>query len=270
MAGPGLSRCTFAETPARPLSWKSSAILNVCRVRFSGPSWKNSNPNTQKRLVVVFREHPLKMHRFARDAARAAEAAGLQGRFWEMHDMLYRNRDTWVPGPYIGPSLNDYAAQLHLDVDRFKADMDGDEVTKRLAADWDRGESLGIDRTPVLFLNGAKVAVNARDEKALREAIDETAGRDSATDAMTDMQREKLRKRLYAVASAIALFGLADGIYLTVEHVTGRTAECIASSGCQDVLSSKYATVGQLPLAALGAFAYFTAFSAALLAAFEL
>lgn len=85
---------------------------------------------------------------------------------------------------------------------------------------------------------------------------------------MTDMQREKLRKRLYAVASAIALFGLADGIYLTVEHVTGRTAECIASSGCQDVLSSKYATVGHLPLAALGAVAYFTAFSAALLVAF--
>jgi uncharacterized membrane protein len=61
---------------------------------------------------------------------------------------------------------------------------------------------------------------------------------------------------------------LADGIYLTVEHVTGRTAECIASSGCQEVLSSKYATIGHLPLAALGAFAYFTAFSAALLAAF--
>jgi len=128
------------------------------------------------RLVVVFREHPLKMHRFARDAARAAEAAGLQGRFWEMHDMLYRNRDSWVPGLYIGPLLNDYAAELHLDVDRFKADMDGDEVTKRLAADWDRGESLGIDRTPVLFLNGAKVAVNARDEKALREAIDKLLG----------------------------------------------------------------------------------------------
>ena len=66
----------------------------------------------------------------------------------------------------------------------------------------------------------------------------------------------------------VALFGLADGIYLTVEHLTGRTAECIASSGCQDVLSSKYAAMGPIPLAAVGAFAYFTAFSAALLAAF--
>jgi uncharacterized membrane protein len=73
---------------------------------------------------------------------------------------------------------------------------------------------------------------------------------------------------LYSVATIVALFGLAVGIYLTVEHVTGRTAECIASSGCQDVLSSKYAAVGPVPLAALGALAYFTAFSLALLAAF--
>jgi uncharacterized membrane protein len=80
--------------------------------------------------------------------------------------------------------------------------------------------------------------------------------------------RAKLRKRLYIVAALVALLGLADGIYLTVEHITGRTAECIASSGCQDVLSSKYAAMGPIPLAALGAFAYFTAFSAALLAAF--
>src|SRR4051812_40246171 len=79
---------------------------------------------------------------------------------------------------------------------------------------------------------------------------------------------DQLRKRLFAVAAVIALLGLGDGIFLTVEHITGRTAQCIASSGCQDVLSSKYVTVGPVPLASLGALAYFTAFSAALLAAF--
>jgi uncharacterized membrane protein len=85
---------------------------------------------------------------------------------------------------------------------------------------------------------------------------------------ITKGSRDKLRTRLYFIAAVIALLGLADGIYLTVEHITGHTAECIASSGCQDVLSSKYATIGPVPLAALGAFAYFTAFSAAILAAF--
>src|SRR4051812_3480483 len=80
--------------------------------------------------------------------------------------------------------------------------------------------------------------------------------------------RDRLRKRFYGVAAAIALLGVADGVYLTVEHVTGRTAQCIASSGCQEVLASEYATVGPVPLAAIGALAYFTAFSLALLAAF--
>src|SRR5436190_18091768 len=89
-----------------------------------------------------------------------------------------------------------------------------------------------------------------------------------AGSSAVEMPPPKFRKRLYAVAAVVALFGLADGIYLTIEHVTGRTAQCIASSGCQDVLSSKYAAVGPIPLASLGALAYFTAFSLALLAAF--
>ena len=83
-----------------------------------------------------------------------------------------------------------------------------------------------------------------------------------------DADRDRLRKRLFAVAAAIALLGLADGIYLTIEHVTGRTAQCIASSGCQEVLASDYAAFGPVPLAAIGALAYFSAFSLALLAAF--
>jgi protein-disulfide isomerase len=128
------------------------------------------------RLAVVFREHPLKMHRFALDAARAAEAAGLQNKFWEMHDILYRNRESWVPADYVRPYLNDYATELRLDVDRFKTDMDGDEVAKRIGADQDRGESLGIDRTPVIFVNGEKVPVTERNEKGLRSVIDKALG----------------------------------------------------------------------------------------------
>ena len=125
-----------------------------------------------KQLVVVFREHPLKMHRFALDAARAAEAAGLQGKFWEMHDTLYRNRATWIPAAYVRPYFNDYAAELQLDVDQFKADMDGKKTADRIVADQDRGDSLGIDRTPVVFVNGTKVPVPDLNEKGLRTWID--------------------------------------------------------------------------------------------------
>lgn len=74
--------------------------------------------------------------------------------------------------------------------------------------------------------------------------------------------------RLFALAAVLSLVGLADAVYLTVEHLTGRSVRCSVTSGCSEVLASPYATVGGYPLAALGAVAYFTAFSLATLAAF--
>jgi protein-disulfide isomerase len=125
-----------------------------------------------QRLVVVFRQHPLRMHKYALDAARAAEAAGLQGKFWEMHDTLYQNRGTWVPAPYVRPYLTEYATALQLDLDRFKEDLDGKRVADRIVADQERGDSLAIDRTPVVFVNGQKVAVPDLTEIGLRGAIE--------------------------------------------------------------------------------------------------
>ena len=66
----------------------------------------------------------------------------------------------------------------------------------------------------------------------------------------------------------VSLIGLADAIYLTVEHITGQSVRCTVTSGCSEVLSSPYATIRGYPLALLGAIAYFTVFSLATLAAF--
>lgn len=74
--------------------------------------------------------------------------------------------------------------------------------------------------------------------------------------------------RLDALAAVLALAGLADAIYLTVEHLSGRSVRCGLTSGCSEVLSSSYATFGGYPLALFGALAYFTAFALATLAAF--
>jgi len=73
---------------------------------------------------------------------------------------------------------------------------------------------------------------------------------------------------LYLIAALLSLIGLADSIYLTVEHLTGQTLRCTIISGCSEVLSSPYSHIGSLPLAALGAMAYFTAFDLSILAAF--
>ena len=74
--------------------------------------------------------------------------------------------------------------------------------------------------------------------------------------------------KLYAVMACLALVGLADAIYLTVQHVTGQSVRCTVVSGCSEVLSSEYAAINGIPLALIGAVAYFTVFSLATLAAF--
>ena len=73
---------------------------------------------------------------------------------------------------------------------------------------------------------------------------------------------------LYGATAFVSLIGLADSIYLTVEHLAGRSVRCTITSGCSEVLSSQYASVRGFPLAALGAIAYFVVFSLSTLAAF--
>jgi uncharacterized membrane protein len=75
-------------------------------------------------------------------------------------------------------------------------------------------------------------------------------------------------KKLYALAALLALLGLADALYLTIEHVTGQSVRCTILAGCSAVLSSPYAVVAGIPLAAVGAAAYFIVFSLAILTLF--
>ena len=78
----------------------------------------------------------------------------------------------------------------------------------------------------------------------------------------------KRRNLLVIVIGVLSLCGLADAIYLTIEHITGQSVRCTIVAGCSEVLSSSYAVVGGYPLASIGALAYFTVFSLAILALF--
>src|SRR5215208_5159561 len=73
---------------------------------------------------------------------------------------------------------------------------------------------------------------------------------------------------MYVAAALLSLLGIADALYLTIEHITGQSVKCTIISGCSEVLSSRYAVVAGVPLASIGAAAYFTVFSLATLAAF--
>jgi protein-disulfide isomerase len=136
------------------------------------PLMKKLEGEYGSRLRVVFREFPLaKIHKNALDAARAAEAAGLQGRFWEMHDMLYEKQGNWNVMPDARPVFQEFARELKLDVARFNSDMDSLQVNSRITADMARGDSLGVKGTPTIFINGHEVAPDNVTPEGLRAAI---------------------------------------------------------------------------------------------------
>jgi protein-disulfide isomerase len=133
------------------------------------PELKKMEAQYGARLRVVFRNLPLRMHQYAADAARAAEAAGLQGKFWEMHDMLYEKQTDWEKGPDVRTMFATYARTLGLDVERFKRDLDSAPVTQRISADVQRADSLGAQGTPTIFVNGREIGGSS-----MKEIIDNT------------------------------------------------------------------------------------------------
>ena len=124
------------------------------------------------RLRVVFRNFPLANHKHAREAALAAEAAGLQGRFWEMHDLLYREQAVWSNADNVPELFNGYAGMIGLNLDQFKKDLDGEKTKARVDSDHERGNSLGVQSTPTVFVNNRQVGPNDRTPEGLRAMID--------------------------------------------------------------------------------------------------
>lgn len=103
-------------------------------------------------LRVVFRHYPLSgIHPHAQQAAEAAEAAGTQGKFWEMHTLLFERQDALQPKDLIR-----YAGELTLDVKRFRYELKHQTYRDRVRADFIAGVQNGVFGTPGLFLNGAR------------------------------------------------------------------------------------------------------------------
>jgi protein-disulfide isomerase len=104
------------------------------------------------RLCFAFRNFPLvNSHPHAEHAAEAAEAAGAQGRFWEMHDLLYENQDA-LEDEYLAR----YAATLGLDAERLIKEVLADTHTGRVREDFRSGARLGVNGTPSFFINGVR------------------------------------------------------------------------------------------------------------------
>lgn len=124
------------------------------------------------KLRVVFHHYPLVVHAHSKDAAYAAEAAALQGKFWEMHDLLYREQAVWTKATDVPTLFAGYAGLLGLNVERFKKDVGGDEVKMRVASEQRDASKIGVTGTPTLFVNNHAVAITTGDTANLRAAID--------------------------------------------------------------------------------------------------
>lgn len=121
-------------------------------------------------LRFVFRNFPLEeAHPLAVVAAEAAEAAGVQGKFWEMHDMLYENQDRLEPEALVG-----YAQALGLDMKRFADDVNSGKLSKRIKHDFQTGVMSGVNGTPSLFINGERYD-GERDVETLVDVLQSVA-----------------------------------------------------------------------------------------------
>jgi protein-disulfide isomerase len=121
-----------------------------------------------KKLRFVFRNFPLtQAHPYALVAAEAAEAAGLQGKFWEMHDHIYENQDDLEPD-----ALPSWAQQLGLDLEEFGKAIKQGEINKRIKEDRSSGIRSGVNGTPCFFINGTRYDDTA-DYEPLRAALEE-------------------------------------------------------------------------------------------------
>jgi protein-disulfide isomerase len=125
------------------------------------------------RVRLIFRNFSLPMHQFAWNAALAAEAAGLQGRYWEMHDMLFREQAVWSSATDARLLFETYAETLGLNLDQFIKDVKSDKVRECLESDQARAKSLGVKTAPTLFVDKREMGMNERTPEGVRKLVDE-------------------------------------------------------------------------------------------------
>lgn len=125
-------------------------------------------------MRFIYREFPLRtVHQNAQIAAQAAEAAGVQGKFWEMHDALFNHHDEWeaLTIEEATAAFHSYAQEIGLDVTKYDADFDSSEVKDAVEEDVQSGLDAGIYSTPTFYLNGELLKVDTTNYDAFREAI---------------------------------------------------------------------------------------------------
>ncbi len=116
-------------------------------------------PELTGNIRFVFRHFPLTMHKNAELAARAAQAANIYGKFWEMHDKLFEEQRSWqgLSSQGAWDRFLEYARVLEINTEWFAGDLESDEVVQKVTSDLEGGLRAGVNSTPTFFLNGKRM-----------------------------------------------------------------------------------------------------------------
>lgn len=158
----------------------SSSVIIIEYSDFQCPACRSYYPIVREitteyadKIAFVYRHFPLiNIHPNAEFAARAAEAAHKQGKFWEMHDLLFEKQNEWARVANISPVFESYATLLGLSIEQFKVDFVSDEVKDLVRAERVHAVKAGLNSTPTFFINGEKIQ-NPNSVIEFKKIIDE-------------------------------------------------------------------------------------------------
>jgi protein-disulfide isomerase len=173
-AAPGANPPNYLGTPSAAVTIEEFADFQCPTCARMHPLVKEMRATYGDRVRIIFREFPLSIpqHDKAYDAAVAAEAAGLQGKFWDMQNMLFANQQSWTRASDFRQILEGYAQKIGLDVEKFKNDMAGIPAKNRVDADLQRGRSLNVNSTPSFYVNGNLLSEQDMTSEGMRRVID--------------------------------------------------------------------------------------------------
>jgi len=171
-APPGATPPNMMGSPTATVTVEEFADFQCPSCGATHPTMKQVQSMYGSRIKFIFREFPLPMHDKSYDAAVAAEAAGMQGKFWDMHNQLFTNQKTWSADPNFRDVWADYAQKIGLDVEKWKNDMAGLPAKSRVDADLQRGRGLNINTTPTVFVNGKQVPYPDVTVEGMKQVID--------------------------------------------------------------------------------------------------
>lgn len=172
-APPGAQPANMLGSPSATVTVEEFADYQCPTCAVTHPKMQELTKLYGNRIKFIYRSFPLtQIHAHAYEASVAAEAAGLQNKFWEMQSQLFSNQKDWSNSPEAGKMFESYAQNIGLDVEKYKNDIMGLATKARVDADMQRARAIGINATPSIYINGKPLAFEQFEIGQMRQIID--------------------------------------------------------------------------------------------------